>query len=238
MIRSPGRTSTSSSTRIPLMRVPFRDPRSRMNQRSPSRRSSAWRRETDSSASRQSQLGARPRLRRARSPRGSASVGMRGRLQAASMSASSRDSHSTADSRSRRGVRAGRTSEVSSVSSAPRLGLVGEADALGERVRGQPALDGAVAKQPHDAVALLSGRAHRHRGVSVGAHAPILRPLQAALLLPSRRSARGITKRMPERSSSIEQVLLSIRPSRLPKGTSAIWLRYFSCPRFRVIIHR
>ena len=33
------------------------------------------------------------------------------------------------------------------------------------------------------------------------------------------RSARGTTKRMPERSSSIEQVLLSIRPSRLAWGT-------------------
>ena len=48
---------------------------------------------------------------------------------------------------------------------------------------------------------------------------------QAALLLLLRRSARGTTKRMPERSSSIEQVLLSIRPSCLAWGTSVIWLR-------------
>ena len=48
---------------------------------------------------------------------------------------------------------------------------------------------------------------------------------------PLDRRARGTTKRMPERSSSIEQVLLSIRPTRLAYGTSDIWFRYESWPR-------
>ena len=55
-------------------------------------------------------------------------------------------------------------------------------------------------------------------------------------LRPFPRSDRGTTKRIPERSSSIEQVLLSIRPSRFACGTSVIWFRYRSCPRLRVII--
>ena len=59
--------------------------------------------------------------------------------------------------------------------------------------------------------------------IGTGVWASVLTPLMipdcreigyAALWSPFRRSARGITKRMPERSSSIEQVLLSISPSR------------------------
>ena len=38
------------------------------------------------------------------------------------------------------------------------------------------------------------------------------------------RRARGTTNRMPERSSSIEHVLLSISPRRFAPGTRCIWL--------------
>ncbi len=40
-----------------------------------------------------------------------------------------------------------------------------------------------------------------------------------------RRRARGTTKRIPERSESIEQVLLSIRARRRASGTRVIWSR-------------
>src|SRR3954465_2834037 len=43
---------------------------------------------------------------------------------------------------------------------------------------------------------------------------------------------------MPERSSSIEQVLLSISPRFFAPGTSSIWLMYDSWPRLRVRIQR
>jgi hypothetical protein len=47
-------------------------------------------------------------------------------------------------------------------------------------------------------------------------------PAGAAQAAPSLRNARGTTNRIPERSSSIEQVLLSISPRRLAWGTSDI----------------
>ena len=49
--------------------------------------------------------------------------------------------------------------------------------------------------------------------------------VQAAGRSAVRRSARGTTSRMPERSSSIEHVLLSIRPISRARGTSVIWSR-------------
>jgi hypothetical protein len=79
----------------------------------------------------------------------------------------------------------------------------------------------------------------RQRGKKRRLHPPsppmVTRPAQQALrraaaapyatFLFAARSARGTTNRMPERSASIEQVLLSISPTRLAWGTIAIWLR-------------
>ena len=66
------------------------------------------------------------------------------------------------------------------------------------------------------------GRRARSAGGALARSGHVLSYRQAAVALPRR--ARGTTKRIPERSSSIEQVLLSIRPRRLAWGTSDIWL--------------
>ncbi len=56
---------------------------------------------------------------------------------------------------------------------------------------------------------------HARGGLAIAGPRDELTCDQAALALPPCLSARGTTKRIPERSSSIEQVLLSIRPRRL-----------------------
>ena len=236
LTRSPGHTSASSSRRTPFRRVPLREPRSRRSQRSPSRRSSAWRRETLGSARTQSQSRERPRVT-GPSRRRERQHGHVGALPGgAEVAVEGGPPGDGADEGSAQGARRAHVcDEGIELFAAARVERA--LDALREGVDRQAAVDRGLAQRARYLLTIRRRWAEREGSRSVRGDLPMVPrgvgrfstrmrcwnypPRQAAVL----RSARGITKRMPLRSSSIEQVLLSIRPSFLAWGTSAIWLR-------------